>query len=348
MDMQAETRQPDKPPDAEKRPASGSSRVLASFTGVRDGAPAFERYGGVLLLVALIVVFSFTSHQFFTSQNFIGIAGNQAVQGLLSIGLLFPLACGVFDVSVSGTMTLAVVAVTWLFQITNGSMPIPLAIVIVLAAAVVAGLINAGLIVKLGIDPFIATIGTSSVYEGISQIMGNGETITMHIPNAFINLGEAKVATIPIVVIIVLVIAVIVWYILAQTPGGRIIYATGAAPDAARLSGIRTSRVLACAYIASALGAAGAGILFAAQQGAGAPGVGQSFLLPAYATVFLGGTILKPGRFNVWGLIIAILIISVGINGLELLGGPFWIQDLFEGGALIGAVALSTVRSRRR
>jgi ribose transport system permease protein len=348
MDMQAETDQPEKPEVAEAKTPSGSSRFLGSFLGVRDGAPAFERYGGVLLLILLIVIFSFASSQFFTSQNFIGIAGNQAVQGLLSIGLLFPLACGVFDVSVNGTMTLSVVAVTWLFQITNGNMPIWLAIIIVLLAAVVAGLINAGLIVKLGIDPFIATIGTSSLFEGISQIMGNGETITMHIPNGFIALGQDKIASIPLVVIIVLVIAVIAWYILSQTPGGRLIYATGAAPDAARLSGIRTNRVLACAYVASALGAAGAGILFAAQQGAGAPSVGQGFLLPAYATVFLGGTILKPGRFNVWGLIIAILIIAVGINGLELVGGPFWIQDLFEAVALIGAVALSTVRSRRR
>lgn len=336
--------QAEEPPG--KTPAS--SRFLAAFTGVRDGAPAVERYGGVALLIVLIIVFSFTSSQFFTSQNFIGIAGNQAVQGLLSIGLLFPLACGVFDVSVSGIMTLSVVAVTWLFQITNGSMPIPLAIVIVLGAAVAAGLVNAGLIVKLGIDPFIATIGTSSIFEGLSQIMGNGETITMHIPAAFVSFGEAKIGSIPVAVIITLVVAIIVWYILAQTPGGRLIYATGAARDAARLSGIRTNRVLACAYIASALGAAMAGIIFAAQQGAGAPGVGESFLLPAYATVFLGGTILKPGRFNVWGLIVAILIIAVGINGLELLGGPFWIQDLFEGGALIGAVALSTARSRRR
>jgi ribose transport system permease protein len=346
--MQAETQTPDTGTTEEPKRPLTSGRILEAFTGVRDGAPAFERYGGVLLLVAIIIAFSFSSSEFFTSRNFIGIAGNQAVQGLLSIGLLFPLACGVFDVSVSGMMTLATVAVTWLFQITNGSMPIPLAIVIVLAAAVVAGLINAGLIVKLGIDPFIATIGTSSVFEGLSQIMGNGETITMHIPNGFISMGEAKVATIPVAVIVVLVIAVIVWYILSQTPGGRIIYATGAAPDAARLSGIRTNRVIAAAYIASALGAAGAGILFASQQGAGAPGIGQSFLLPAYATVFLGGTIIKPGRFNVLGLIVAILIIAVGINGLELLGGPFWIQDLFEGGALIGAVALSTARSRAR
>jgi ribose transport system permease protein len=325
-----------------------SSRFLSAFAGTRNGAPFVERYGGVGLLILLIVVFSFCSSEFFTSRNFIGIAGNQAIQGLLSIGLLFPLACGVFDVSVSGMMTLSVVAVCWLFQITNGNMPLPLAFAIVLAAAVVGGLINAFLILKLRIDPFIATIGTSSIFEGLSQIMGNGETITMHIPTSFISFGEAKVGSIPDAVIIALVVAIIVWYILAQTPAGRLIYATGAARDAARLSGIRTNRVLACAYVASALGAAMAGIIFAAQQGAGAPGVGQSFLLPAYATVFLGGTIIRPGRFNVWGLLVAILIIAVGINGLELLGGPFWIQDLFEGGALIGAVALSSARSRSR
>jgi ribose transport system permease protein len=100
------------------------------------------------------------------------------------------------------------------------------------------------------------------------------------------------------------------------------------------------------AFMASALGAALAGILYAAQLGQGPPGVGESFLLPAYATAFLGATIIKPGRFNVAGLVVAILIIAVGINGFELLGAPFWVESLFQGTALVGAVALSQVRRR--
>jgi ribose transport system permease protein len=326
--------------------AGGTSSFLSNFNGMRDGAPALERYGGVLLLVALIIVFSFLSSQFLTSANFLGIAQNQAIQAVISIGLLFPLAAGVFDVSVSGSMTLAVVLVTYLFQATSGHLPIVAAIVITLAAMVVAGLCNGLLIVRVGIDPFVATIGTGSVLEGIGQALGNGQTITRDIPPSFVSFGIAKWGGIPVDVIIVLILAIMVWYVFALTPIGRGIYATGAAREAARLAGIRTNRIIIGAYVASAVGAGVAGILFAAAQGAGPPDVGTSFLLPAFATVFLGATIIRPGRFNIWGLIVAILIIAVGINGLELLGAPFWVQDLFEGLALIAAVALTKLRAR--
>jgi len=312
---------------------------------MRDGASLLERYGGVLLLLALILAFSLATPAFFSTANFIGIAQNQAIQAILSLGLLFPLACGMFDVSVSGVMTLSVVGVTALFQDTNGSFPIWAAVLVVIAAACLAGLINAFLIVRANIDPFIATIGTGSLFEGAAQAIGNGETITLHIPVSFSSFGVAKWAGVPAVIVIALVLAALAWYLLSQTPAGRLIYATGAASDAARLAGIRTRRVIASGFVLSAVGAAIAGILFAAEEGAGPPDVGTSYLLPAYATVFLGATIIRPGRFNVWGLIVAILIIAVGINGLELLGGPFWIQDLFEGGALIGAVTISRLRT---
>jgi ribose transport system permease protein len=324
----------------------GVSGVLRNFNGMREGAPALERYGGVLLLIALIIVFSLASSEFFTSANFLGIAQNQAIQAVISIGLLFPLAAGVFDVSVSGSMTLAVVLVTYLFQETSGGMPIWAAIIITLAAMVVAGLCNGFLIVKIGIDPFVATIGTGSVLMGIGEALGNGQTITRSIPPSFVSFGIAKWGGIPAVVIIVLILAIMVWYLFSQTPLGRGIYATGAAREAARLAGIRTNRIIIGAYVASAVGAGVAGVLFAAAQGAGPPDVGTSFLLPAYATVFLGATIIRPGRFNIWGLIVAILIIAVGINGLELLGAPFWVQNIFEGVALIAAVALTRLRAK--
>lgn len=342
----------------ERQPAAGAddpkrsggldtiNGFLRSFNGMREGAPALERYGGVILLALLIIIFSFATPQFFTSANFLGIAQNQAIQAVLSIGLLFPLAAGVFDVSVSGSMTLAVVFVTEMFQGTSGRMPIAAAVVLTLVVMVIAGLCNGLLVVRVGIDPFVATIGTGSVLQGISEALGNGQTIISHIPPSFVAFGTAKWFGLPVVILIVLALAVVVWYVFAQTPVGRSIYATGAAREAARLAGIRTNRVIICAYIASAVGAGIAGILFAAGQGAGPPDTGTAFLLPAYATVFLGATIIRPGRFNVWGLIVAILIIAVGINGLELLGAPFWVQDIFEGLALIAAVALTRFRAK--
>jgi ribose transport system permease protein len=326
-----------------------SSRLLRRFRGTQEGAPAFERYAGVLVLVGLMVVFSSTKPDLFpTYRNFVGIAGNQSISGLVALGLIVPLAAGVFDISINGMMTLSVVAVTGLFQYTNGAFPVWLAVVVVLALACVVGLVNAGLVVGLGVDPFIATIGTGAVLTGVSQVIGNGSTLTFHIPKSFTNFGIASVAKMPSSLLIFAGLALLVWYILAQTPAGRILYATGAGREAARLSGVRTTRVLIVAFMSSAVGAAIAGILYAAQLGQGPPGVGDSFLLPAYATAFLGATIIKPGRFNVAGLVVAILILAVGINGFELLGAPFWVESLFQGLALVGAVALSQIRGVRR
>jgi ribose transport system permease protein len=341
---------PERPVEAQelaprKRGLDTINGFLRDFNTMREGASALERYGGVILLIVLIVVFSLATPHFLTSANFLGIAQNQAIQAVLSIGLLFPLAAGVFDVSVSGSMTLAVVFVTEMFQATSGSMPIWAAVLLTLVVMVLAGIGNGLLVVKVGIDPFVATIGTGSVLQGISEAMGNGQTIISHIPQSFVRFGIAKWFGLPVNVLIVLVLAIAVWYVFAQTPLGRGIYATGAAREAARLAGIRTDRIVISAYVLSALGAGVAGILFAAGQGAGPPDTGTAFLLPAYATVFLGATIIRPGRFNVWGLIIAILIIAVGINGLELLGAPFWVQDLFEGAALIAAVAITRLRA---
>jgi ribose transport system permease protein len=346
---------PDRPPtpgdqEAQEPPRRGPgldflTGILRDSSTMRDGAGLLERYGGVILLVVLIVVFALAKSTFLTSANFLGIAQNQSVQAVLSIGLLFPLAAGVFDVSVSGSMTLAVVFVTEMFQGTAGHMPIWAAIILTLLVMVLAGLLNGLLIVKVGIDPFVATIGTGSVLQGVAEALGNGQTIISHIPRSFVSFGIAKWFGLPVNVLIVAVLAIVVWYVFSLTPLGRAIYATGASRDAARLAGIRTGRIIVCAYVLSALGAGIAGILFAAGQGAGPPDTGTAFLLPAYATVFLGATIIRPGRFNVWGLIIAILIIAVGINGLELLGAPFWVQDLFEGVALIAAVALTRLRA---
>jgi ribose transport system permease protein len=321
-------------------------QFLGSFR-LREGAPFLERYAGVLLLLALVVVFGLARPELFpTYNNFIGIAANDSVSGIVALGLLIPLAAGVFDISIAGMMTLSVVGITGLFQYTNGGFPVILAVVVVLLVACLVGLLNAGLVVGIGVDPFIATIGTGAVLIGISQVIGNGTTLTFHIPSSFTGFGRASFARIPQSLFIFTALAVAVWYVLSQTPAGRILYATGAGRQAARLSGVRTTRVIMVAFMASALGAALAGILYAAQLGQGPPGVGESFLLPAYATAFLGATIIKPGRFNVAGLVVAILIIAVGINGFELLGAPFWVESLFQGTALVGAVALSQVRRR--
>jgi ribose transport system permease protein len=344
------------PPNPEagppEQPASSfSAAFLRRFSGSRSedevrGAGPLERYGGLLVLVVMFIVFSATlSGTFPTYENLIGVVSDQTISGIMALSLLLPLAAGVFDISIGGSMTLAVVLVTWLFQTTKGGMPIPVAILITLAVGVLIGCANGLLVVKAKIDPFIATIASSSVLLGISEAIANGTTISFNIPTAFTNLGRNDVWKLPITLIYMLIVAAVIWYILDHTPFGRRVYATGAGREAARLAGVRTNRAIFISLIASATLASLAGVIYAAQIGSGPPNIGSNFLLPAYAAAFLGSTMIKPGRFNVPGLVLALFVVAIGINGLQLYGLPFWIVDIYQGLILIVAVVIARARA---
>ncbi|MGC4112283.1 MAG: ABC transporter permease [Nocardioides sp.] len=319
-------------------------------TALRSGRRAavlLERYGGVIVLLAMIAVFSFLEPvNFPTYENAVGILGSYAISGIVALGLLAPLAAGVFDLSIAGVMTLSVVGVTALFQSTHGKFPVVLAVLCVLVGAIVVGMINGFLVLKIEVDPFIATIGTSAVLVGMSQLIANGTTIVNNIPASFTNFGQANVGKIPVLVFVFAGLALITWYLMTHTPFGPSLYATGAAREATRLAGIRTTRIIVLGFCSSALGAAIAGVLFAAQSGSGPPSVGDGYLLGAYAAAFLGSTMIRPGRFNVGGLIVALLIVGVGVNGLQQVGLPFWVIETFQGSALLLAVALGKLGRR--
>lgn len=343
-------------PPASGEPGStsfASSSFLRRFTAAGTGdevrrSSILERYGGVLVLVVMFVVFSITlSGTFPTYNNLIGVVANQTIGGIMALSLLLPLAAGVFDISIGGAMTLAVVLVTWMFQTTKGGMPIPVAILITLAVGVIIGCSNGLLVVKAKVDPFIATIASSSVLLGISEAIANGTTISFNIPSAFTDLGRNDIWKLPVTLVYMLVVAAVLWYIVDHTPFGRRVYATGAGREAARLAGVRTDRVIFISFVASATLASLAGVVYGAQLGAGPPNVGSNFLLPAYAAAFLGSTMIKPGRFNVPGLILALFVVAIGINGLQLYGIAFWIVDLYQGLILIIAVVVARARADR-
>ncbi len=339
------------PEDAATAADPSISRRMLALIGnrSRDRRTSWlERYAGVGLLLALILVFSLVLPGTFpTYSNLIGIVSNETITAVVALGLLMPLAAGAFDISIGGVMTLSVVLVTWLFQTTNGTMPIPVAILITLAAALCAGCFNGFLVVKVKVDPFIATIGSSSIFLGISEAIANGTTISNNIPARFTQISRQTIGSMPITVIYVLVLGGVIWYLLEATPLGRRVYATGANREAARLSGVRTNRIVFWMFVASALVASLAGVLYASNNGSGPPNVGAAYLLPAYSSAFLGATMIRPGRFNVPGLLVAVLLVAVGINGLQLLGMSFWVVDLFQGLALIVAVSLSRLRQNR-
>jgi ribose transport system permease protein len=129
--------------------------------------------------------------------------------------------------------------------------------------------------------------------------------------------------------------------VLERTPLGRRVYATGGNLEAARLAGVRVTTVVVAALIACATIAAFAGVIVSANLATGDPTIGPAYLLPAFSAAFLGSTQFRGGRFNVWGTIVAVIVLATGVKGLQLAGAPIWIPDLFNGAALLLAVGLA-------
>jgi ribose transport system permease protein len=310
------------------RQPAGFARLLA--------AAKLNRFSGVLILIGLIIVYgALKPDLFLTMANLRSILATQAIVAVVAIGLLFPLAAGVFDLSAAQNVGFSALLCGCL--LTKVHMPVALAIVTTLAVGALIGAFNGFLVAVIGIDSFIATLGSTSLLLAGGQILGKGKFIGPF-DHSYVSLTEGTIFSLPRIVIYVAVFAVVAWYVLEHSPLGRRLYATGANPDAAHLSGVATKRLVFWSLVTSAVVAAAAGVLLGSTLGSVSETIGPEYLLPAFAAVFLGTTQLKPGRFNVGGTLLAILLLGTGVAGLQLLGAPIWVTALFNGVALIVAV----------
>lgn len=304
-----------------------------------------RRISGVYLLILLIVFFSLTTDSFFTTTTLRTIATEQAVTAIVAIGLTVALAAGVFDLSIAGAMGLANIIVAKLMA--DSGLDPALAVLITLALMSLLGLVNGLLVIKAKIDPFIATLGTNSILIAMIFVVSDNQNV-LGIPAGFQEIAGYQVLGVPLPVFYVIVLALLVWYVLAWTPVGRRLYATGGGREVARLAGVRTDVYIVGAFMVSSVVAALAGILVVATLGTGSTEVGPSYLLPAFAAGFLGATQFRPGRFNIWGTVLAVYLLATGVKGLVLMGADTWVPDLFNGLALIIAVGLSGIQRRAR
>ncbi|MFE2185884.1 ABC transporter permease [Streptomyces asiaticus] len=293
-----------------------------------------------LLLVLLVVLFSMLRPDTFaTWSNAKTILDLQAVLTIVSIGLLLPLIVGELDLSVAANLGLGLILVTGLTS--KQHLPLAAAIPLAVLACTLVGTVNGLLITRLGINSFITTIGMSTVLTGVLGAYTNGNVFYDGIPSALTSLGQGDLFGIPLPIIYAAVLGIVLWYLLTSTPVGRFLYAIGGSRDAARLSGVPVRRLTLFAFAGAGLLAGLAGVVQGAVLGSGNPTVGPPMLLPAYAAVFLGATAIQPGQFNVWGTVVAVVTLQVGTTGLSLLGAPFWIEPIFNGVALIAAVAVT-------
>jgi ribose transport system permease protein len=306
------------------------------------------RWGLLIVFIAVFGGFSaWIPKRFPTSGNVQDIVTSQPPGIFIAYAAMLVLVVGEFDLSIGATLGVSQYLVLKL--ITHYGLSWGAAIAVTLACGAAIGLANAIAVVGLGINSFIATIGVATILQGLLQWISNGnEPIFGGAPQEFTTLAQTKYGGLALPVYYALVVSVLLWLLLEFTVVGRQMRATGANRVAARLSGIRTGRARVIAFTAAGVLAAFGGLLVTARIGAADATSGPGFLLPAYAAAFLGATAIRPGFFNVWGTLIAIFLVAVGITGLQLKGVESWVTPVFNGSVLLLAVAVANVAGTQR
>lgn len=304
---------------------------------------AVTRFATLVLLIALIVVFSLVRSDFRTTQNWSALLVTQAVTGALALAALMPLIVGEFDLSLGFSLGFLAMLGAWL---SGQHQSAAVVVVAMIAAGALVGLLNGLLTVRAHIGSFIATLGVGTILTAFTQGLSGGRVLFNGIPAFVTAIGQNKFAGVAVAVWCTLLLAAICQYLLEHTPTGRRFYAVGGSERVAYLAGIRTGALKILAFVIAG-GLVGIGAVFQlGQAGAAQPGFGPDLLLPAYGAAFLGITAYRPGYYNVPGTIIAILLLAVGFNGLSLMGVPFWVQPFFNGAVLLIAVLLARAESR--
>ncbi len=303
------------------------------------------------VLVCLIIYFSARSQFFFDFDNFVNIAQNSAVVGIIAMPATMLLIGGQVDLSVGSVagllgMTMAVTTTATNADTTPYGLGvgIGLAVLITITVALAIGIFNGFAVTKIGLNSLIVTLGGLAMFRGLTKVLGDGQTIRL---NGFGELGVSRpLFDIPIPVYIFIGVSVACHLLLRYTVYGRSIYAVGSNPQAARLAGIRTDRVLFIAFVLTALAVALAAMIRVSQIGSASTNAGSGFELTVVTAIILGGASLSGGRGSIAGTFLALLVLNTLENGLIQTDVPsFWIE-FSEGALLIIAVSFDRLRVR--
>lgn len=288
----------------------------------------------------------FADGQIFTNPAImLNIVVRSVALGIVAVGQSLVIIGASIDLSVAYTISITAVMSSYIMQGKTGN--VPLAILVVFGIGAVIGLVNGLTITKLHVNPFIATLGTSLIIKGI--INATFSNYTGSVPESFEYFGYGKLGPIPVSIIILLIIVLAGWFLLARTKFGSHLYGVGGNSEVARLSGVRTDRVLISAHVICSMTAVLAGLFLVSQMRSGAPWVGPNgvYDLNSIATTVIGGTALAGGKGGVWGTLGGVLIFGVLETVFNQLGVNPYLKTILQGAIIILAVASYTVRSKK-
>lgn len=327
------------------RPASEPSSSEQGQTTERHSHQILARTSLIGMWAALFIFYAIVEpHTFLQSGTLKTIFGSQFELVFLGLALICTFVVGEFDLSIASIMGLSATLVP-LLVVQDGWSPILATVVAILAAGAV-GVINGILVVRIGVNPIVATLGMSTFVLGITLWISDLNAIN-GLSQSYAKLSTREIFGLPAAFYYALIAALVLAYVLGMTPLGRRMAFVGSSREVARLAGVNVDRIRFGAYVASALICGVAGVLLTSSLGGFDPNSSTQYLLPAFASVFLGTAVIQPGRFNPIGTVVAVYFLQTGIVGLELLGLTGWVEDVFYGGALVIAISAATLIGNR-
>lgn len=307
---------------------------------------AIKRYhlGPLIGLVILIFILSFATSKFFTFGNLRNVALQISVNALIAVGMTFVILTAGIDLSVGSTLALSAAIAA---QLMVGHANPWLAGGAALVVGGLAGALNGVFVAYAGLAPFIVTLGTMTLFRGLTEIYTNGMPI-FNLPQAFAYFGTGTFLAIPIPVWVMVLVFIAAWVVLYRTTAGRRIYAIGGNERVSFLAGVPVRRYLVGVYVVSGILASLAGIILASRLGSAEPTAGVGYELDAITAVVLGGTSLVGGEGTLIGTLIGALILGIIDNGLNLLNVNSFYQDAVKGLIILAAIMLDRKKSAGR
>jgi ribose transport system permease protein len=304
------------------------------------------RFGLVMLLAGVLVTFSiWKPASFFAWDNFRATFAQQAIIVMVALAAMMPLIVGEFDLSVGANAGFASIFAVGLSD-KQGLHPW-LAITVAVAISGFVGLTNGLIITRLKVNSFVATLGMATTLGGVGALYTHEQDL-QSAPAGLLRIGRAQLFGLQMTIVVAIVLAAVLAVALQYLAIGRQFLAVGANRRAAELTGIRPDRRIVLAFVVGGVIVGIGGALYGANLGAAANATGSTLLLPAFAGAFLGSTTITPGRYNVAGTLVAVLLLAFTVSGLEQVGVQPWIESVVQGVALIAAVAFSSWAIRLR
>jgi ribose transport system permease protein len=323
--------------------------VRARSTSIDGGTTlsVLGRFGLPLLLLIVLVVFSvWKPDSFFAWSNFRATFSQQAIILMVAFGAMIPLIVGEFDLSVGANAGLAAIFAVGLCD--QQHVPPVLALLAAVLISGVVGLVNGLIVTVLKVNSFVATLGVATAIGGVGQLYTHQQDLQSS-PASLVKIGRTEVVGgLPITVVVAAAVGVVLLIVLQMLPVGRQLLAVGANRRAAELTGLRANARVIGAFAAGGVVVGIGGALYGANLGAASNATGPTLLLPAFAGAFLGSTAISPGRYNVIGTVVAVLLLAFTVSGLEQVGVAPWVEAVVQGVALVAAVAFSSWAIRLR